>query len=100
MSGKKSWWQKRQEKKQAKQEEVVDSKRGWWKDPRQDKALKKESRRSFRLDKIAAVRDKFYAVASKRKWLFFVLAAAVVLYLVVSNSGFGSSVIDKIKSLF
>ena len=45
-----------------------------------DKPLndKKESRRDFRLAKIQEVTAKAYAVANKRKWLFFVIAGAMV----------------------
>ena len=41
-----------------------------------------EKRRQWRIDKINAIRDKFYAVAAKRKWLFFIIAAAIVAYFV------------------
>ena len=43
---------------------------------------KKESRRDFRLAKIQEVTAKAYAVAAKRKWLFLMIAAVIVGYLV------------------
>ena len=65
---------------------------------------KVSDRRTFRLDKIHAIKDKFYAVAAKRKWLFFIIAAAIVAYLVIFKGGFsfggGSGILEKIKSFF
>ena len=49
---------------------------------------KKENRRNFRIEKIQEVTAKTYAVAAKRKWLFFIIAAAIVGYLVISYTGF------------
>ena len=43
---------------------------------------KKESRRNFRLARIQEVTAKAYAVAAKRKWLFLIIAAVIVGYLV------------------
>jgi hypothetical protein len=43
---------------------------------------KKESRRDFRLARIQEVTAKAYAVAAKRKWLFLMIAAVIVGYLV------------------
>lgn len=65
---------------------------------------KVSDRRTFRLDKIHAIKDKFYAVAAKRKWLFFIIAAAIVAYLVIFKGGFsfggGSGILEKIKNFF
>ena len=65
---------------------------------------KVSDRRTFRLDKIYAIKDKFYAVAAKRKWLFFIIAAAIVAYLVIFKGGFsfggGSGILEKIKGFF
>ena len=68
-----------------------------------DKPLndKKESRRDFRLAKIKEVKAKAYAVANKRKWLFFVIAGAIVAYLLVSGGGLGGGgILEKIKGFF
>ena len=43
---------------------------------------KKDSRRSFRLARIQEVTAKAYAVAAKRKWLFLMIVAVIVGYLV------------------
>ena len=65
---------------------------------------KVSDRLTFRLDKIHAIKDKFYAVAAKRKWLFFIIAAAIVAYLVIFKGGFsfggGSGILEKIKGFF
>ena len=65
---------------------------------------KVSDRSTFRLDKIHAIKDKFYAVAAKRKWLFFIIAAAIVAYLVIFKGGFsfggGSGILEKIKGFF
>ena len=62
---------------------------------------KKQSRRDFRLAKIKEVTAKAYAVANKRKWLFFVIAGAVVAYLLISSGGLGGGgILEKIKGFF
>ena len=43
---------------------------------------KKDSRRNFRLARIQEVTAKAYAVAAKRKWLFLMIVAVIVGYLV------------------
>jgi len=43
---------------------------------------KKDNRRNFRLARIQEVTAKAYAVAAKRKWLFLMIAAVIVGYLV------------------
>lgn len=42
---------------------------------------RKDNRRNFRLAKIQEVTAKAYAVAAKRKWLFLMIAAVIVGYL-------------------
>ncbi len=44
---------------------------------------KKQDRRSFRLDKISAMTAKAAAVATKRKWLFLVIIAAIAAYFFI-----------------
>ena len=63
---------------------------------------KKENRRAFRLEKIRELTAKFYAVAAKRKWLFFMIVAAIAAYLIIFKGGFsfGGGWMDKIKGLF
>ena len=69
-----------------------------------DKEEKKENKRNYRLEKINAVIEKIYAVAAKRKWLFLIIAAAIVAYLVIFKGGFsfggGAGILEKIKSFF
>ena len=52
---------------------------------REDKVSK---RRQWRIDKINALKEKFYAVASKRKWLVFLIGIAIVAYLLISKGIF------------
>jgi hypothetical protein len=61
-----------------------------------------EKRRDFRIEKINAIKEKFYAVASKRKWLVFMIVAAIAAYLIIFKGGFsfGGEWVDKVKGLF
>jgi len=54
----------------------------------QDKEEKKARWRQWRIDKINALTDKFYAVASKRKWLFFMIVAVIAAYLIIFKGVF------------
>ena len=67
---------------------------------KKDMEVKVDKRRSFRLERIDALKEKFYAVAAKRKWLFFLIAALIVGYIVVSSAGVGSGIVEKVKSFF
>ena len=44
--------------------------------------VKAEAKRNYRIEKINALKEKIYAVASKRKYLFLIIAAVIVGYLV------------------
>ncbi len=79
---------KREERQKAREERAA------------ERATKKQARRDYRIEKIHALKEKFYAVAAKRKWLFFIIGAAIVAYLVFSYTGFGSSMLSGIKGLF
>ena len=60
-----------------------------------------KERREYRLEKLNALKEKIYAVASKRKWLFFIIAGAIVAYLVIFKGGFGGGdILTKIKGFF
>ena len=50
---------------------------------RKGRSEKVENRRNFRLEKITALTQKFYAVAAKRKWLVFMIVAAIAAYLII-----------------
>tara|TARA_R100000995_G_scaffold37125_2_gene17003 strand:+ start:4842 stop:5192 length:351 start_codon:yes stop_codon:yes gene_type:complete len=68
------------------------------KEERQEKV---KQRREYRLEKLNALKEKIYAVASKRKWLFFIIAGAIVAYLVIFKGGFGGGdILTKIKGFF
>jgi hypothetical protein len=70
-------------------------------DRKEDRQEKVKERREYRLEKLNAVKEKIYAVASKRKWLFFIVAGAIVAYLVIFKGGFGGGdILTKIKGLF
>ena len=55
---------------------------------KKERERKRRERREWRIEKINALKEKIYAVAAKRKWLFFIIAAAIVGYLVISYTGF------------
>ena len=68
---------------------------------KEERKEKVKERREYRLEKLNAVKEKIYAVASKRKWLFFIIAGAIVAYLVIFKGGFGGGdILTKIKGLF
>ena len=46
----------------------------------EDKLDKVDSKRGYRLEKIKAITAKAYAVASKRKWLVFLIGIALIAY--------------------
>ncbi len=47
-----------------------------------DRRKKLEAKRNYRLEKIEALKEKIYAVAAKRKWLFLIIAGVIVGYLI------------------
>jgi hypothetical protein len=65
-----------------------------------ERAAKKQAVREYRIEKIHALKEKFYAVATKRKWLVFLIVAAIAAYLIIFKGGFGSGIMDSIKGLF
>ena len=83
-------------------EDSIKSKRELKKEDRKERREEKvEERRSYRLERLSAIKDKFYAVAAKRKWLFFIIAGAIVAYLVIFKGGFGGGdILNKIKGFF
>ena len=48
----------------------------------EDRRKKLEAKRNYRLEKIEALKEKIYAVAAKRKWLFLIIAGVIVGYLI------------------
>jgi len=68
---------------------------------RQEKADKAKEKRDFRIEKIKAITAKALAVGIKRKWLFFIIASAIVAYLLISSGGLGGGgILEKIKGFF
>ena len=63
-----------------------------------DREDKKENKRNYRLEKIKEVTAKAYAVAAKRKWLVFLIVAAIAAYLIIFKGG-GVS-LDMVKGFF
>ena len=66
---------------------------------REDRLKKIEAKRKLRIEKINAIKEKIYAVASKRKWLFFIIAAAIAAYLIIFKGSSGG-ISEIIKGLF
>jgi len=69
---------------------------------KQEKADKAKERRDFRIEKIKALTAKALAVGTKRKWLVFMIVAAIAAYLIIFKGGFsfGGGWLDTIKGLF
>jgi len=67
---------------------------------KEGKKDKVDGRRNFRLEKIKEATAKAYAVATKRKWLVFLIGIALIAYLVISQGGLGLGILDKVKGLF
>lgn len=68
-----------------------------------ERVAKKQARRDYRIEKIHALKEKFYAVASKRKWLFFIIAGVIAAYLLIFKGGFGGGdggILESIKGFF
>ena len=81
--------------------EIIEENKSKAEERRKNKGEKVANRRSYRLEKIAALTKKFYAVAAKRKWLVFLIGILLIAYLVISSGGLGfGGIIDKVKSFF
>tara|TARA_Y100000310_G_C19940733_1_gene472435 strand:+ start:98 stop:379 length:282 start_codon:yes stop_codon:yes gene_type:complete len=63
---------------------------------------KTSNRRSFRIEKIHALKEKALAVAAKRKWLVFILGLGLIIYFAVSSGGMGGigPILEKVKGFF
>ena len=71
-------------------------------DKKEDRSERVSDKRSYKLEKIKEVTAKAYAVATKRKWLVFMIGAAIAAYLIIFKGGFsfGGGWLEKIKGLF
>ena len=67
---------------------------------KKERERRKRERREWRIQRINAIKEKIYAVAAKRKWLFFIIASIIVGYIVMSYAGFLPKAGGLIKSLF
>ena len=68
---------------------------------RKNREETRETRRSYRIEKIKALTAKFYAVAAKRKWLVFLIGICIIAYMVITSGGISfSGIIQKIKGFF
>ena len=70
---------------------------------RQEKADKAKEKRDFRIEKIKAITAKALAVGIKRKWLVFMIVAAIAAYLIIFKGmgvGGGGGLMEIIKGLF
>jgi len=70
-------------------------------DKRDSKQDKRDSKQDGKQAKWAAKTELSLAKARKRKWLFMILAAGIVLYLLVSKGGLGGigELLDKLKGI-
>jgi hypothetical protein len=69
---------------------------------KEDRSERVSDKRSYKLEKIKEITAKAYAVATKRKWLVFMIGAAIAAYLIIFKGGFsfGGGWLEKIKGLF
>jgi hypothetical protein len=106
-----SWTDRRREKeRQEKERQAVmsanlktnsEDKEERREDKKEERKEKTETSRQWRIDKINALKEKFYAVALKRKWLVFLIGIGLIAYLVISSGGLSlGGIFDKIKGIF
>ena len=68
---------------------------------KEDKIDKRDRKRWYRLERIKALTAKAMAVATKRKWLVFLIGLGMAAYLLVSSGGGGlGGLLEVIKGLF
>jgi hypothetical protein len=72
------------------------------KEKTEGRTTKVASRRNYKLDKIKETTAKAYAVATKRKWLVFLIGIGLVAYFVISSGGLGGlgGIVEKVKGFF
>ena len=63
---------------------------------------RKQGRRGFRIEKIKALTGKAYAVASKRKWLVYLIGLGIAVYFILTSGGGAgfTGLIESVKGLF
>ena len=69
---------------------------------KENRTTKVASRRNYRLEKIKETTAKAYAVATKRKWLVFLIGIGLVADFVISSGGLGGlgGIVEKVKGFF
>ena len=68
----------------------------------EDRQERTSSRRAYRLERIKVLTAKAYAVATKRKWLVYLLGLGIVIYFIFSSGGFSGlgGMLEKVKGFF
>ena len=66
---------------------------------KKDRENKKKSKREYRIERIKAITAKAVAVATKRKWLVFLIGIGLIAYYAISSGNLGG-VLDMVKGLF
>ena len=63
---------------------------------------KRGSRRDYRIEKIKALTAKAYAVASKRKWLVYMIGLGIAVYFILTSGAGGGlgGMVETIKGFF
>lgn len=71
-------------------------------DKKEDKIDKRDRKRWYRLERIKALTAKAAAVATKRKWLVFLIGIGLAAYFLISRGGGGGlgGLLEMIKGLF
>ena len=82
--------------------EITDDNKKKSEERREARSERTEGKRDYKLEKIKELTAKAYAVASKRKWLVFLIGIALIAYFAISSGGFGGlgGIIEKVKSFF
>ena len=66
----------------------------------EDRADKKDGRRSYKLDKIKAVTEKALATAKKRKSLVLLIVVGIAAYFILTKGVGGGGLLDIVKGFF
>jgi ABC-type Fe3+-hydroxamate transport system substrate-binding protein len=66
---------------------------------REEKARKRKERWNHRIERVKAATAKALAVATKRKWLVFLIGIGLLAYFTISTGSF-SGILQTVKGLF
>ena len=67
--------------------EIVNKNKTRSEEKRAAREEKRGSKRGYRIEKIKALTAKAYAVATKRKWLVFMMALGIAIYFIITSGG-------------